>query len=83
MTGQPKETFTRAFCPARVLFAGEKLLSCTCFMDSFTEKRHVWTVRHHCKEVYKSGEACIAKGGLSCTLGGWEEGQRYMLQLSS
>ena len=83
MTCQPNEIFTRAFCSARVLFAGEKLLSCTCFMDTFTEKRHVWTVQHHCKEVYKSGEACIAKGGLSSTLGQWEEGQRYMLRLSS
>ena len=34
-------------------------------MDGFTEKRHVWTVKHHCKEVWRSGETWYAKGGWS------------------
>ncbi|CAJ1404120.1 unnamed protein product [Effrenium voratum] len=47
-----------ASCPS-----GHRVLSCTCYPDSFTEKDHTWTITHHCKEVWLSGEKCYAKGG--------------------
>ncbi|CAJ1404124.1 unnamed protein product [Effrenium voratum] len=37
--------------------------SCTCYPDTFSEKAHTWTISHHCKEVWLSGETCHAKGG--------------------
>ncbi|CAK8992037.1 unnamed protein product [Durusdinium trenchii] len=51
-------TSVSSTCPS-----GEEVLSCNCYPDSFTEKAHVWTVTHHCKEVWKSGRSCHAKGG--------------------
>ena len=45
---------------------GQKVLGCNCYMDDFTEKRASWTVKHHCKEVWRSGETCYAKGGWCC-----------------
>lgn len=44
--------------------AGQEVLACNCYQDSFTEVRHVWTVSHHCKEVWASGQTCYAKGDL-------------------
>ena len=51
-------TSVSATCPS-----GQEVLACNCYQDSFTEVRHVWTVIHHCKEVWASGQTCYAKGG--------------------